>query len=115
MFRVTAAQLFPYFKISATPEALNVLCQLHGLEAWRQQFHEYRTSSIVNTRRCGHAETFLQTHAHNGSLCSLTVVDKYAAARRYRYVCWCQTVYLLLLVIGYDVPNDLSKVEFFQF
>ena len=63
VFGIASAHLLADFKVCRLPEAAQVFGQLHGLEAWRQQFHQHGTLAVVHTWRVGHSEAFLQTHA----------------------------------------------------
>ena len=114
VFGIAPLQFFSHVKVCLMPEVGKVLGELHRFESRREQFHEQRLSAVVHCWCLSHTETFLQSYAHHRCCRSLTIVDAYPAARRHDDVFWSEPVYLLLLVVWYRCPDDVSQVQLFH-
>lgn len=115
MFRVAPSQLLAHIEIGGLPKAAQILCELHRFVPWREQFHEYRSTSIVHPWGIGHAETLLQTHTHNGSLCPRPIIHADATTGRHLDMGGSQTLHGLLLGIGEQRPECLREMDSFEF
>lgn len=115
MLGVSALQFLSNLKVCTLPKTGEVLGELHGLEAWGEEFHEQGVLAVVDRRSLCHAKAFLQTHAQSGSFSSRTIVDTDVAARWNLDVGRGETVYLYLLFVWDLCPENLGKVELLQF
>ena len=108
MLRIAATQLPTNLEVRALPEAAKVARQLNRLEAGRQQFHQDRQASVIDTRCLLHAETLLQPHTQHRSLSPDTVIQADAAARGNLNVRGSQALYLQLQVVGNESPQSTA-------
>ena len=75
MFGITALQLLAYLEVGALPETGEVLRELYGFEARRQELHQQALPAVVYLGCLSHSETFLQSYTQYRRLGSWTIVD----------------------------------------
>ena len=104
MFGITALQLLTYLEVGALPETGEVLRELYGFEARRQELHQQALPAVVYLGCLSHTETFLQSYTQYRRLGSWPIVDADATARRYCDMGRSQMVYLFLQLVGNLCP-----------
>lgn len=112
---VATSELLSNLEIGALPEALEILSELHGLEARREELHQDGTLAVVDARGVGEAETLLEANAKDGELGALTVFDADATAGGYLDMGGSEAVDLLLLIVAQLSPEGCAEVDLPEF
>ena len=115
MFRISAAEFFPYLEIGIFPKTPQVGGQLYTLVSGGEQVHHHRNPAVVHPRGVKQAETFLETHTDHRDIISNAVFHLYPAACGHGDMGGHNAVHGLLLVVIQFVLDFLAEIYAAEF